>query len=600
MTGLADVKLHLVDSLDDALEFKRWLGQARPVLAIDTETEGFKWWEHRVRLIQFGDANDGWAIPWQLWAGVAEEALRSYTGKIVCHHLKFDQRMIEHWSAIDGFPITLDPRQLDDTMLMAHVLDSSGPVALKPLAALHVDAKAARSQQVLHDAMAEQKWTWQTVPVRFEPYWLYGALDTVLTARLWEVLNPLVQADCPEAYSLELAVNQVVRRIEDRGCQVDLPYTQARLNEFEAYVEQSGCWCEEIYGVRPGSDTAIIRRLQADGCELTKLTASGARLALDKEVLEPLDHPLAQTILQRRRVQKLSSSYLSNFIGMAVDGVLHPSYNQVKEDQDDTHFGARTGRVQISEPGLQTLPRKNEENPLAITVRNCITAREGHTLVMADWDQIEARSLTHFTQDPGLMAAFGEGDFFTNMARELYADPTLVKADPRRQPMKNGFYALGYGAGPEKIALTTRQPLEAVQQFLDALAQRYPGIKRFQNEVANAAYTRQRNEGIAYVRSPLTNRRHVAKPKKEYALVNYLIQGLCAEIMKLKLVELDSAGVGQHLTLLVHDEFIADVPTDDVDEVHRIMGSVMNDNSLLSVPLTASVTTATRWGEAVK
>ena len=41
MSGLDDVELTLVTTLDDVLTFKRWLGERRPVhaLGLDTETD---------------------------------------------------------------------------------------------------------------------------------------------------------------------------------------------------------------------------------------------------------------------------------------------------------------------------------------------------------------------------------------------------------------------------------------------------------------------------------------------------------------------------------------------------------------------------------
>jgi DNA polymerase-1 len=78
--------------------------------------------------------------------------------------------------------------------------------------------------------------------------------------------------------------------------------------------------------------------------------------------------------------------------------------------------------------------------------------------------------------------------------------------------------------------------------------------------------------------------------------VNYIIQGIAAEILKMKLIELYSAGLGPWMMLPVHDEVILEVPiTDVLDAVHTVE-SIMNDEHLISVPLTASVSFAERWG----
>jgi DNA polymerase I-like protein with 3'-5' exonuclease and polymerase domains len=65
--------------------------------------------------------------------------------------------------------------------------------------------------------------------------------------------------------------------------------------------------------------------------------------------------------------------------------------------------------------------------------------------------------------------------------------------------------------------------------------------------------------------------------------------------MKGALLQLDAAGIGDYLALVVHDEVIADVPDNEVSDVIATMKDVMNDDSLLSIPLTAGGATAKRW-----
>jgi len=97
----------------------------------------------------------------------------------------------------------------------------------------------------------------------------------------------------------------------------------------------------------------------------------------------------------------------------------------------------------------------------------------------------------------------------------------------------------------------------------------------------------------------LTGRRHVADPGREYALVNYMIQGTAAEIFKTKLLELAAAGLDEYMILPVHDEIILDVPRDVQDSVVKTIRDIMNDDTIISVPITAGVASGERWGEKV-
>src|SRR5690606_18620866 len=121
----------------------------------------------------------------------------------------------------------------------------------------------------------------------------------------------------------------------------------------------------------------------------------------------------------------------------------------------------------------------------------------------------------------------------------------------------------------------------------------------FQQEVERVAFSRLAQEGVAYVTSPLTGRRHVADPGREYALVNYMIQGTAAEIFKTKLLELAAAGLDEYMILPVHDEIILDVPRDVQDSVVETIRDIMNDDTIISVPITAGVASGERWGEKV-
>lgn len=600
-TALADVQITLVTSIDDVIKLKEWMSYRHPFLAVDTETEGLKWWRDRPRLLQVGDERTAWVIPWNLWGGAILEVVRDFEGDLVMHNAKFDVHMFEHWSGV-----RLPRHRIHDTRVQAHILDPSRSTGLKYLAAQLVDKKAATSERILHEGMAANRWDWATVPVDYEPYWVYAGVDVVLTSRLHRMLCPKVMEEAPEAYALEMATTWVLMDMERKGVAVDVPYAQEKLDVFQRYVNDCERWCLDNYGVKPGSNAKVIERLrELTGYEFTVRTRGGA-LALDKEVLEDVTdatgHPLAQTVLMRRKMQKLASTYLQNFIDLSVNGRIHPSFNgapQQREESKRQGYGARTGRMSVSDPSLQNLPRRNNAYPAAVAVRNCITASTAdHWLLMCDFDQVEFRLLAHLARDPALIAAFGEGDFFVNIARQLFDDPTIEKDDPRRQPTKNAGYAKIYGAGIPKFAKTAGIPTHVAQQIMQRLDQLYPGMRQLSAQVDGVARQRFETEGRAYVRSPLTRRPYPCDGlDKTYALVNYLIQGTAAEVLKMKDLELVKAGVGDMLVLNVHDEVILDVRNDDLPEVSRLVGDVMNDHRMFTVPLTASIDTTWRWGE---
>lgn len=584
----------LVNSVDDAFALMRWLS-TKDEIALDIEGSGLRKYTDKVRLVQFGDQREAWCVPFERWGGVVEDVVRKFQGTYVTHNgPNYDIPMLRN-AGID-----IPQHRVHDTRLMAHVVDSTGSIALKNLCKRLIDPRAASMQQELDDAMRKSGWGWDTVPVDFQPYWLYGGVDTILTQQLKDLLWPQVQAQSPDAYQLELAVVWVTERMERKGILVDREHTRRFQDELTEYITAVEAWCENTYNVYPGSNAKVIKTLQDQGVEFVKRTASG-NISLDKEVLASLDHPLAQAVLGRRRAQKVASTYLGNYLALTeLDPRIHPSINTVGGSgksafEPGGNSGVRTGRMSSNDPNMQNVPTRGVFKK---KIRNCFVAAEGHTWVKCDADQIEMRGMAHMSQDPAMIAAFNaEGDFFVNMARQLFNEPEFQKSDPRRQFVKNGGYAKIYGAGIDKFSATAGIHPDEGRAFMQQFDATFNGVVRWTRELESLARRRLESEGEAYVRSPLTNRKLVADSGKLYTLVNFAIQGMAAEILKIKIVEADAAGLGEFLLLPVHDELDLEVPDDQLGDTLATLHDVMNDDKLLSVPITWSSDVGKRWGD---
>jgi DNA polymerase-1 len=578
--GLDDVELTLVNNMAAVERLRSWLGNRRPInaLGLDTETGGFDRRRDALRLVQVGDGKHGWAIPWDRWGGVFEDIVKLWDGKWILHNAPFDI------SFLDREGVVIPRHKIDDTMTLARINEPLFSMALKSQAARHIDAASGGLQAEL----AGTKWTWANVPIDYGPYWQYGALDPVLTYKLFEHHYPIAMAQASKAYDLELAVQWVTQRMERYGAHVDREFSKQKMDDFIAYCVSVEKWCWNTYGVKPGSNQAIAEILRRDGHDLIKQTAKGAT-SLDADVLEDIDHPLAKAVLQRRQLQKLASTYLKHFVDDADENdLLHPSINTL---------GAKTSRMSISDPSAQNLPRHGTSKA-GDTVRSAWTTRyDDGAMLMCDFSQIEARLMAHYAADQGMISAFTSGgDFFVNLARTIFQDDTITKKDPRRQIVKNATYADLYGAGTRKFALTAGISEQAAREFMQRRNSLYPGVKRFQDTIGQLAAQRQMETGEAFVNSPFTGRRYVAEAGRAYALVNYVTQGGAAEIMKMKIVEMDAAGLGNWMVIPVHDEILMDVPGEHVRDAAETVRKIMNDDTLLSVPITAEVSYGKSWG----
>jgi len=288
---------------------------------------------------------------------------------------------------------------------------------------------------------------------------------------------------------------------------------------------------------------------------------------------------LADIVLQQRKADKLANTYFSNFLSENVDGFVHPSVKTL---------GARTSRMSIQNPALQTLPKGDD-----VVRRAFLPKDEDHVIITSDLDQVEFRMFASLSSDGNLINLFRRSDEtgsdpFTEIGREIYGDPTMKKSDKRRALIKGTVYGRLYGAGVAKQALTAGVAEPQMRAVSDAFDNRYPGMADFQRKVEDAGMRRLRTEGQGYINT-WTGRRLPCDEDRVYTLVNYLIQGGAAEVFKANLVKLDQADLTELLIVPVHDEIVLNAPRKDAAEVKELVRQCMTTTEGWSVPLTAGV-----------
>jgi len=525
----------------------------------------------------------GWSIPWDEWSGVFYQAMERFDGPIVCHNIAFEARWFETQSRWK-----MPWHRAHDTMIMAHIVDPLGSGALKRLAALHVDARAVALQDTLDQELSANGWTWGTVPTNFEPYWSYGALDCVLTMRLWEMFYEKCGPNGAyhKPYELEMATRKIVTRMEINGARVDLDYSQRKYNELSSYTESVKNWAKNTYnGTSITSNIQLVRLFESLGAEITEFTPTGQKSCTKDQLRLLAQSPIAEvanladTVLKQRKADKLAGTYFLNFLTESIDGIVHPSVKTL---------GARTSRMSITNPALQTLPKGDD-----VVRRAFIPKDDDHVIITSDLDQVEFRMFASLSKDPNLITLFNRADAtgsdpFTEIGREIYNDPTMQKSDKRRALIKGTVYGRLYGAGVAKQAVTAGVPEPQMRQVSDAFDRRFPGMSYFQKQIEDAGMRRLQSEGQGYVYT-WTGRRLPCDEDRVYTLVNYLIQGGAAEVFKANLVKLDQADLTELLIVPVHDEIVLQAPRKDADEIKQIVKQCMTTSDGWDVPLTADV-----------
>jgi DNA polymerase-1 len=568
--------LTFLQTIDDAAEFWSWLSDQKFV-AVDTETTSLDVYDpaFQVRLVQFGSRDRAWVIPFERWKGLIDDALNRFDGTLVFHNSRYDV------SALGACGVKVPWHKIDDTMIALRLAEPNDSAALKSAAVRHVSANADQSQAELHSAMRVNKWSWATVPIDFAPYVFYAAADTVLTARLYDT-KPVREAIASGVYTTEMELRALCTTMERNGIRIDPDYCTDQADFLRAEARDIEEWAEHELGFSITSNQQLGKWLLTNHVPLSKATPGGAP-SVDKDVLEEVVATLgttalagrvAQAALQVRSNVKTASTYFDKFVALRDgDGYVHP---------DIETCTARTGRMSIRNPPLQTLPRVTDDPETKRVRRAVIPQTEDQVLVSCDSDQIELRLAAALSGSRAMMQAFRDSDdFFTTSMQDIYNDPSIVKSDGRRAAIKTFWYASLYGAGVAKMAISAGVPEARIREVKNGVDWAYPEIGQMQRSIENAA-----RENGGWVTNPY-GRRLQAYEGKEYAATNAVIQSTAADVLKRAMVQLGQAGLEDLMLIPVHDEILVSCDPADVDEVTHILVTTMTNDDF-DLTLTAS------------
>ncbi|QMU72122.1 DNA polymerase [Streptacidiphilus sp. P02-A3a] len=596
------VTVHVPQDRDDLDLFAAWLTEAdrRGPIALDTETTGLDIYSpgYRLRLVQFGDADTAWVIPWE-WGGMFAEAVRAALRRIrrlLIHNAMFDWLVLDRHARV---PLEWLAPRTTDTKILAALIDPRQPqeggigTGLKPLSAYWVDRLAPDTQAgltaVFRSLGLTKETGWAGIPLTEPTYLLYAGLDVILTARIEPIerreLSRLGVRRELSDYEHELA--RICAVMQRRGIVLDVEHTRRLDDALAAEAEEFAAEAAR-YGVDNVNSTAqVADALAGMGESLTETTASGA-VKVDKAVLlgmadmslqwEPLGvrtpNPLATAVLRAKRASKWRTTYASTFLD-TVDaaGRIHPMINTLQ---------ARTGRMSITRPALQTLPSSDQ------MIRRCLLADEDEVMISADFAAVEMRVLAALADVKRMQEAILGGRDLHDFTAAMVFGPNFTKA--QRKLAKGIGFGKVYGGGADTIQRQTGAPMAEVREALAAYDRVYPEIKR-----ASARWQREaRATGMVHLSA--TGRRLPLDRDRTYAVTNYACQSTARDVLGQAMINMDEAGLTEYLRLPIHDEVLASVPADRAEEIAREIERCMRF-PLYGVPIDAEAEIGGRsWG----
>ena len=484
--------------------------------------------------------------------------------ELIAHNAKFDL----HFLSTAG--LAFDDCSLYDTQVAARLVNNQLPTyKLEALAALIGFSKDDTVKEYIKkNKLYRHVKTGKKEPTEVPRYDLvpfdimakYCAHDAYITYKLAEYTKKRVNdialeqsseglASILEVLKTEQKVTRVLFEMEKEGITVDIDYARnAFLYQCEKYTQAE----ENIYrvsGVVFNDSPTCLKEIFTALKLVTVKTATG-RDSFSKDVLP--NHEIAEYIIDYRKAYKLAHTYYENFLLLADKNCkIHTDFRQ---------SGTSTGRLSASTPNMQNVP-KREDDTEDYKARGSFVPAEGTFFYMPDFDQMEYRLLLDIAEETGLIDKIKGGlDVHTATAEDMGVS---------RTDAKTLNFMLLYGGGPGKLAASLGISLAEAKRK-KAL---YFRVLKNVSGLVSALTAKVEKRGH------ITNwygRRLMLPPQGAYAIPNHYIQGGCADIVKVAMVELYEflRNYKSKMILQVHDEILFQIVKGEehiLPELNRIM-----------------------------
>lgn len=471
-----------------------------------------------------------------------------------------------------------------DTSLAAYLIDASGDAydldRLEPLGDVGPQEQGLFATGTDAEQLARQLLQIARLKPRLE--------ESLLQLQLQDLYNnverPLVLV-LARMEAVGIAVDRQVLQDLEASLRVEVATLEAKVHEFAGHsfnvnsTQQLRTVLYEELGLKPG-----------------KKTKSGS-YSTDAQTLESLrlDHPIVDTLLQYREVEKLRSTYGEALLNeIAADGRIHATFRQTV---------ARTGRLSSEHPNLHNIPVRTEGGR---RFRGAFIPRSGWKLLVADYDQIELRVIAHLSQDPGLISAFLAGeDIHRTVASGVYGVQSSEVTHAQRERAKMVSYGLAYGMEAFGLSRRLGSSVEEAKEIMDRYFVAFPSVQSYMDTAVKEArvlgHTRTQMGRIRPL-PELNDANFRIRQAAERQAMNAGIQGLAADLFKVALIRLDealtTAGLQARLVLQVHDEVLVEAPPHEVHQVEAIVREALGEIESLNVPLEISLAWGDSWATA--
>lgn len=401
-----------------------------------------------------------------------------------------------------------------------------------------------------------------------------------------------------DVYDTECQCIRPLYQMERVGMQLDLDYEQPLKTELQDIADTMENEIYEAVGHKfnLNSTKQLYEALLATGVDDSWIPKTDkGNPSLNKESLDRLAGfyhvDLVDKILKYRQATKLLVTYAYGIYEQRDSaGRIHANINQCE---------ATTGRMSITKPAMQTIPRDDKH------IKRAIVPGENNYLVYIDYSQVEYRIYAHYMKSEHLIDLINRDyDVHAATAALLAREPVddFVKklhegdkeAKAQRQRAKTINFALLYGVGAAHLSQLLQTSVHEANLIKTEYFAAIPEANLFINKVQQLIVQR------GWVRNIYGRRRRLSG-NECYKGPNALIQGCAADVVKHRLVKLwdyiQTNNLQTKLINIVHDEVQLQVPEDELKHVPAFL-SCLEENELFRTFIKADVEISnTSWAD---
>lgn len=345
------------------------------------------------------------------------DAICDYIGnwelKRVAHSVNFDVRFAEWILGAEA------GGKFSCTMVASHILDHrSGNNSLKDQAFLRYGIKEYDKAAKKYIS-AKKGHKFNTMPsMPLAEQLLYVGADARLTMKLYEDQQIELTEGQQRANEFFTKCLVSLRDIQNNGIIIDVKYYNNLLDDLSNQIktiEDKLQNCEDadryyrLYGTHfKYTSPKDLKRVLFEMNKVKPVRHTGkGNASVDEEALHRLDYWMCPLIIEVRKLSKLRTTYIKQYIRNAVDGIVHPEFQL----HTVTSF-----RSSCKEPNVQNTPKRKPEAKKMI--RSGIITPRGWKVFEIDGVGMEVSTSAMYHKDPGFIK------YLTTEGADMHRDNT--------------------------------------------------------------------------------------------------------------------------------------------------------------------------------